>query len=255
MSVNSFKDLFSKHSKVYAASRPTYPTALYDFLASLPERRDVAWDCATGNGQAAVRLADYFRQVVASDASRTQIENAQQKSSVQYKVFSAEKADIKDKSVDLITVAQALHWFRFDGFYSEVRRVASKGAAIAAWTYGLHSVSPEVDRVTQRLYADVLGGYWPAEVRHIEMGYASIPFPFPQIEAPSLKIELEWDLPEMAAYLYSWSSVQKYMEEQKRDPVEMLHEDFASAWGDQATKRKVTWQLHVKAGRADGHKA
>lgn len=253
--MDSFKDLFSKQSKVYAASRPTYPKALYDFLASLPERRDLAWDCATGNGQAAVRLADYFRHVVASDASRAQIENAQQKSSVQYRVFSAEKADIADKSVDLITVAQALHWFHFDSFYSEVRRVAKKGAAIAAWTYGLHSVSPDVDRVTQRLYADVLGRYWPAEVKHIETGYASIPFPFPQIKAPSLKIELEWDLPEMAAYLYSWSSVQKYIEEQKRDPVEMLHKDFASAWGDHATKKKVTWQLHVKAGRVGGHKA
>lgn len=246
--MDSFKDLFSKQSKVYSRSRPTYPQSLFEFLAGLPERRGLAWDCATGNGQAAVRLAEYFDKVIASDASRAQVENAQQKSNVEYAVFPAERADIADGTVDLVTVAQALHWFDFDNFYNEVRRVARKGSVIAAWTYGLHSVSPEVDRITYRLYGDVLDGYWPAEIRYIENDYRDIPFPFPQIESPVFTIELEWDLADMAAYLYSWSSVQKYME-QKRDPVEMLHHDFASAWGDHAAKRKVTWQVHVKAGR------
>jgi ubiquinone/menaquinone biosynthesis C-methylase UbiE len=246
--VDSFKDLFSKQSRVYSLSRPTYPQALFDFLASLPERRELAWDCATGNGQAAVRLADYFDKVVASDASKTQVENAQQKSNVRYAVFPAEKTDIADGTVDLITVAQALHWFDLDSFYNEARRVARKGAAMAAWMYGLHSISPEIDRITYRLYRDVLGKYWPAEIKHVENAYSDMPFPFAQIESPGFTIELEWDLADMAAYLYSWSSVQRYMEEQKRDPVETLHPDFAAAWGDPATK-KVTWQVHVKAGR------
>ncbi len=197
-----------------------------------------------------MQLAGYFEKVVASDASKAQIENAQRKANVRYAVFPAEKADIADDSVDLITVAQALHWFNLDRFYSEVRRVARKGAAIAAWTYGLHSISPEIDTVTDRLYRDVLDGYWPAEIRHVKTAYRDIPFPFPHIESPGFMIELQWNLPEMAAYLYSWSSVQKYMEDRKHDPVEMLHEDFASAWGDYAKKRRVTWHVHLKAGRA-----
>lgn len=246
--MDSFKDLFSKQSRTYAMARPTYPQALFEFLAGLPERRELAWDCATGNGQAAVRLADYFDKVIASDASMAQIENAQKKVNVQYAVFPAEKADIVDKSIDLITVAQALHWFDFDGFYAEARRVARKGAAIAAWTYDLHSISQEVDRITYRLYKDVLGAYWPAEIRHVEAAYSSIPFPFERVESPEFAIELDWSMADMASYLYSWSSVQRYMEEQKRDPVEMLHRDFASAWGNY-TKRKVTWRIHMLAGR------
>jgi SAM-dependent methyltransferase len=224
-------------SKEYAASRPTYPRALFEFLAGLVERRELAWDCATGNGQAAAILAGYFDSVVASDASKKQIENARAGPNVRFAVFPAEKPDLADASVDLITVAQALHWFRLDDFYREARRVARKGAVIAAWTYGLHSVSPEVDRVTHLFYKDIVGPYWPLEVRYVENRYEGIPFPFPQVKTPSFQIELEWDMKNLVGYFYSWSSTQKYIEENKSDPVEKVSTLTWSLRGERRTPR------------------
>lgn len=245
-----FKDLFSKQSKEYAASRPTYPRALFDFVAGLAERRELAWDCATGSGQAAAVLAEYFQKVVASDASAKQIENARAGPNVRFAVFPAEKADLEDASVDLITVAQAIHWFHFDDFYREARRVARNGAVMAAWTYGLHSVSPDVDAVTQRFYKDIIGRYWPKEIRYVESRYEDIPFPFRQIDAPVFQIELEWSLRDLVGYLYTWSSVQRYMAENGSDPVEKAYPEFEKVWGN-TSRRKVTWPLYLKAGRID----
>jgi SAM-dependent methyltransferase len=244
----TFKDFFSKQSKGYAASRPTYPELLFDFLAGLADRRGLAWDCATGNGQAALALSKRFKQVIASDLSRKQIENAAHKNNIRYEVFPAEEANIKDNSVDLITVAQALHWFNLDRFYAEARRVLRKNGVIAAWTYGLHSVSPAVDRVVYQLYEDILGKYWPEERRHIENRYDDLPFPFERIAAPEFAMELDWDLSQVVGYLHTWSSVQKYAEQNSDDPVKKIEGSLEAAWGKEK-KRKVTWPLYVKVGR------
>jgi SAM-dependent methyltransferase len=254
--LSDFKDLFSKQSKEYAASRPSYPRALFDFLAGLVQKRELAWDCATGNGQAAAFLGEYFDRVIASDASARQIENARAGKNVHFAVFHAEKADIKDGSVDLVTVAQALHWFRFDDFYREVRRVSRRGGVIAAWAYGHHSIGPEVDRVTQAFYKDVVGRYWPAEVKYVENKYEDIPFPFAQISGtPDFQIDLEWSLRDLVGYFYTWSSVQKYIEENRSDPVEkLLYPGLKEAWSRDGTseRKKVTWPIYLKAGRVDG---
>jgi len=150
-----FKDLFSSNSKEYASARPKYPRSLFEFLVGLVQQRNLAWDCATGNGQAAVVLSEYFEQVIASDASKEQIKNAQPRNNIRYEVFPAEGTNLADSSVDLITIAQALHWFDLDDFYKEAKRVLRKddnnnsyGGVIAAWAYGLHSVSVEIDNIT-----------------------------------------------------------------------------------------------------------
>ncbi|MEO9295869.1 MAG: class I SAM-dependent methyltransferase [Nitrososphaera sp.] len=250
--MSGFKDLFSKQSKEYAASRPTYPKELFGFLASLVQKRELAWDCATGSGQAAAFLGGYFEQVIASDASAKQIENARAGPNVRFAVFSAEKADeLPDASVDLITVAQALHWFRFDDFYREVRRVSKKGGVVVAWAYGHHSAGPEVDRVSQHFFKDVIGRYWPAEIRYIENRYEDIPFPFAQIASPKFQIELEWSLRDLVGYLYTWSSVQRYIDENGSDPVETLYPDLKEAWEKDGAfeRKKVTWPIYLKVGR------
>ena len=247
------KDLFSKQSKEYASSRPTYPRALFEFVAGLINERNLAWDCATGNGQAAAALAGYFKLVVASDISAKQIENAQQKSNISYQIFPAEKTPLEDCSVDLITVAQAIHWFDFDRFYGEAKRVLKKGGVIAAWAYGHHAISPAIDKVSHYLYEDVLGDkYWPKERKYVEGRYEGIPFPFEQISAPQFQIRLEWNLPELMNYLYTWSSVQKFIEKNNYDPVKEIRGSFEEAWGgkDQAgVKKAVTWPLYLKVGR------
>jgi ubiquinone/menaquinone biosynthesis C-methylase UbiE len=258
------KDLFSKQSKLYASSRPTYPRAIFEFIIGLVDERNLAWDCATGNGQAAVVLADYFKQIVASDISTKQLENAQRKSSINYQIFPAEKTPLKDNSVDLITVAQALHWFDFDRFYNEVKRVLKKRdedsgskkksvGVIAAWAYGLHTISPEIDKVTHHLYEDILGDkYWPKERRYVESRYETIPFPFEQIPAPQFQIQLSWNMSELMNYFYSWSSVQNFIEKNNYDPVSKIRGNLEYAWGGKERihqKRGVVWPLYIKVGK------
>lgn len=247
-----FKDLFSKESSKYAAARPTYPKSLFDFLASLVDQRELAWDCATGNGQAAVILAGYFKQVIASDASAKQIENAEKRSNVSYEVFPAEKTTLDSGSIDLITIAQALHWFNFGEFYNEAKRVMKENAVIAAWTYGHYAISPEVDKVTHNLYEDVLGEYRPEEWKYIERRYEDIPFPFKQVSAPQFQIELRWNLQELVNYLYTWSSVQKFIEQNHSDPIKQIHGDLEQAWGKDRVqqKRGVKWPIYTRIGKA-----
>jgi ubiquinone/menaquinone biosynthesis C-methylase UbiE len=193
LELSQFKDLFSKQSKEYAISRPIYPKMLFEFLVSLVRYRKLAWDCATGNGQAALFLSEYFEQVIASYASKKQIENAQPRNNIRYEVFSAEKTNLEDNSIVLLTVAQALHWLDLDNFYKEVRRVMRKkdkaSGIIAAWAYGLHSISPDIDKATHYLYEDILGGYWPTERKYIDNKYMDKPFPFQRISPPQFQIE------------------------------------------------------------------
>ena len=255
------KDLFSAQSKEYASSRPTYPRGLFEFIVGLVDEKNLAWDCATGNGQAAVVLAEYFKEVVASDISARQLENAQQKSNFAYNLFPAENTPLEDNSVDLITIAQALLWFDFERFYSEARRVLIKrnegktggGGIIAAWAYGLHTISPAVDMITYKLYEDILGDkYWPAERKYVEDRYQTIPFPFEQIPAPEFQIQLSWNLPELVNYFRSWSSVQRFIEKNKYDPVSEICNSLEYAWGGRnkvGEKRKVVWPLYLKVGK------
>lgn len=254
-----FKDLFSSNSKEYASSRPRYPRSLFEFLVGLVRHRNLAWDCATGNGQAAVVLSEYFEQVIVSDASKEQIENAESRKNIRYEVFPAERTSIADSSVDLISIAQAIHWFDLDDFYKEAKRVLTKGAndggcggVIAAWAYGLHSVSKEIDKIIHLLYEDILGPYWPKERKIIENKYQDIPFPFQEIETPAFHIELDWSLSELLGYLYTWSSVQKYIQKNNSDPVKQVYDSLAAVWGDKNTwhKRKVVWPIYMRVGRS-----
>jgi ubiquinone/menaquinone biosynthesis C-methylase UbiE len=256
-----FKDLFSSNSKEYASSRPTYPRSLFEFLVGLVRYRNLAWDCATGNGQAAVFLSEYFEQVIASDASKEQIENAHPRDNIRYEVFPAERATLADNSVDLITIAQALHWFDLDEFYKEVKRVLRKdgngrdtngSGVIAAWAYGLHSISTEIDNITHLLYEDILGSYWPKERKIVENRYQGISFPFQEIDMPVFQIELDWTLSELIGYLYTWSSVQKFIKKNNSDPIKQIYDDLAAAWGDKNTwhkRRRVVWPIYIRVGR------
>jgi ubiquinone/menaquinone biosynthesis C-methylase UbiE len=256
-----FKDLFSSNSKEYASSRPTYPRSLFEFLVGLVRYRNLAWDCATGNGQAAVFLSEYFEQVIASDASKEQIENAEPRDNIRYEVFHAEKTTLADNSVDLITIAQALHWFDLDEFYKEVKRVLRKddnrgdtngSGVIAAWAYGLHSISTEIDNITHLLYEDILGSYWPKERKIVENRYQGISFPFQEIDIPVFQIELDWTLSELIGYLYTWSSVQKFIGKNNSDPIKQIYEDLAAAWCDKNSwhkRRRVVWPIYIRVGR------
>ena len=254
---DAFADHFSEHASDYARYRPTYPDALFETVTSYCPSLDLVWDCGTGNGQAAVRLAEWANHVVATDASDEQIRAATPHPRVEYRVEPAGAVSIEDSSVDLVTVAQALHWFDLDAFYAEVRRVIRPRGVVAAWTYTLFSVAPgeagagAINTVLQRYYEDVVGAYWPPERRHIEQGYRSLPFPFKEWDVPDLEIKTDWTLGDVVGYLRTWSASQRYRADRQADPVAEIDEALSAAWGSPDRERTLQWPVPIRIGRRE----
>jgi len=248
----SFKDHFSGHAASYAAYRPGYPLRLFEILAGLPQERHLAWDSGTGNGQAAVALAEHFDRVVATDPSAEQLAHAlPHPRVVEYRAGRAEESGLADGSVDLATAAQAFHWYDFDRYFAEVRRVLAPGGVVAVWTYNLARVDPEVDRWTDRLARQIVGPWWPPERRWVDEEYQTIPFPFDEIEIAPLRHEESWDLDRLTRYLRTWSSFQRYQKETGRDPLDEIQEGLTKAWGEPNEERTITWPIFIRAGRVE----
>jgi len=245
----NFEDHFSKHAGQYAQYRPKYPDKIYAYLASIAPSLSLAWDCGTGNGQAAIGLAKYFDKVHATDASAEQISRAYKHDKVDYHVEPAEHVSLNDSSVDLVTVAVAIHWFNFDEFYREVKRVLRPDGVLAAWTYSLTEISPEIDQLIDQLSNKIIGGFWPERIRYVEEGYKTLPFPFEEINPPTFVMEVNWDLHQFAGYLNSWSATQRYKAEKGQHPLEQIWPKLTAAWGDENEPRLICWPLHFRIGR------
>ena len=245
----NFEDNLSGHSGQYAQSRPNYPDEIYAYLASLAPDHSLAWDCGTGNGQAALGLATYFARVYATDASAEQISYAHPHKKVEYHAEPAEHVSLPSSSVDLVTVAVAIHWFNFEEFYREVKRVLKPDGIIAAWTYNLTEISPEIDELIRHYYKDIVGEYWPERIRYLEQKYETIPFPFEEIVPPRFVMERNWDQLQLAGFLNSWSATQRYKAQKGHHPLELIWDRVSSAWGDENEKRLVRWPLHFRIGR------
>lgn len=244
----AFADHFSGAAAEYAAFRPRYPAALFAALAAYAPAHDVAWDCATGSGQAALGLAAHFRQVIATDASAAQIAAAAPHPRVRYHVAAAEASGIAPRSVQLVTVAQALHWFDQDAFHAEVRRVVVPGGVVAAWGYALFELAPAVDALVRRFAYETLTGYWPPERAHVDAEYRSLPFPFPELPFPDVALEQSLTLDALAGYLRTWSAVLRHRERTGHDPVPALVDELRAWWGDAAVPRRVRWRLFGRVG-------
>jgi SAM-dependent methyltransferase len=245
----AFEDHFSGHSEQYAQHRPHYPDEIYAYLASIVPAHSLAWDCGTGNGQAAIGLAKYFERVYATDASAEQIALAQPHARVEYHVEPAEHVSLHDSSADLVTVAVAIHWFDFDEFYREVKRVLKLDGILAAWTYSFPEISPEIDLLIRRYYYEILNGYWPERIHYLEEQYKTIPFPFEEIVPPSFVMEIHWNLHQFAGFLDSWSATQRYKAQRGDHPLELIWEELAAAWGDETKMHLVRWPLYFRIGR------
>ncbi|MEE9303629.1 MAG: class I SAM-dependent methyltransferase [Thiotrichaceae bacterium] len=242
-----FKDHFSSKSADYSQYRPDYPVALFEYLAKITPGHQRVWDCATGSGQAAIALSSHFRKVFATDASKQQIINAQKQPNIHYAVAPAEQSGLDDNSVDLIVVAQALHWFDLNAFTVEVKRVLKADGLLAVWTYNLLEINPHIDQCVNRLYAEVLNGYWPRERALIESGYREINFPFAEIKTPSFKMEMKWSLEQLTGYLRTWSAVKNYLKEHDNDPVDVVEEELVEIW--QGESMQVEWPLTLRVWR------
>ncbi len=247
--IPTFRDHFSTVAADYADTRPTYPPGLFDWLARQCAAREFAWDCGAGSGQASIELAERFAQVVATDASAAQIAQATPHPRVEYRVAPAERSGLADRCADLVTVAQALHWFDLERFYAEVRRVAKPAAVLAAWTYGpLHVEGDALDALVQRFRAD-MAPWWPEERRHVENGYRELAFPFERIAAPSFSIDVRWNADRLLGYFRSWSSVVRFRQARALDPVDEIEPSLRAQWGAPSTLRSVRWPLALLAGR------
>lgn len=240
------KDNFSKNSPEYAQFRPKYPAELYSFLESLVEKRDSAWDCGTGNGQVAKELAKFFNRVEATDISQQQLDSAEKASNIRYALQSAEKTNFPDTSFDLITVAQAIHWFDFSRFYKEVNRTLTPGGIIAVIGYGLIKSNRQTNGLINHFYREVVGPYWDPERRFLDDGYRSIPFPFEEIHTPDLEMEIRWDFEHLIGYLKTWSAVKHFQNKRGYDPVAAISEDLKNAFGERSL---VKFPIFLRVGK------
>jgi len=246
----SFKDHFSNQAALYAKARPTYPPALFAELARLTPGRTLAWDCGTGNGQAAVGLAAHFERVVATEPSAAQLAEAVRHPRVKYSQSAELAPGVADGTADIVTAAQAAHWFDLKIFYPEVRRVLRPGGLLAVWGYNLCAIYPAVDPVVRHFHDVTMGPYWPPERKHALTGYRLLEFPFPEIPLPKLNLEVGWTAEEFAAYLRTWSSVARYAKTHGIDPVAALAPELTRVWGPE--RRRVTWPLGGRLGRVAG---
>lgn len=245
----AFRDHFSRVAKTYAAVRPHYPAELYAYLAALAPAHDIAWDAATGNGQAAVGRARHFDRVIATDASAAQIAQATLNPRVEYRVARAEESGLPAATIDLVAVAQAVHWFDLEAFYREVRRVARRGAITALWSYGYFTMTPEIDAAIARFAEGTLLEFWPPETRVIGERYRPLPFPFDEIEAPTFPMDQPITLAQVESYFRSWSGVQRYLDARGSDPVPAMMTELTKLWGDPASVRSAHFEIFLRVGR------
>lgn len=249
MSMPHYEDNFSGHAAIYARYRPTYPAALFEYLARIVPAHELAWDCGCGSGQAAVGVAEHFNRVIATDVSDPQVKHASRHQRVTYRIGPAERSGLGPCSVDLVTVAQALHWFDLAEFYGEVKRVLKPGGVFAAWCYHLTVITPAIDNLLTRYYDEIVGPFWSPRVQFVNTHYRDIPFPFEELNPPSFTAEAYWNLEDVIGYLTSWSATQRFLEMRKYSPVDDVKEKLLAAWGDADSPRRVQWPLYLRLGR------
>lgn len=242
------KDNFSDNTPAYARFRPGYPEELVHYLLEHTPVHKTAWDCGTGNGQLAKKLAPHFDTVYATDISLPQLDQAMAADNIIYRQSPAEKTNFSDKQFDLVTVAQAVHWFRFDAFYQEVYRTLKDDGLLLITGYSLLHVNPEIDQVIRHFYTDIVGPYWDRERKYIDELYLTIPFPFQDIPSPQLEQKYLWNLEQLIGYLYTWSAVKHFTNQEGKDPVLLIKDALATLWGAE-TMREVSFPTLIRAGR------
>lgn len=247
--MSTSKNWFDQGGQNYARFRPEYPAELASFLASTVQEHHQALDVGCGNGQLTQLLAAHFDTVLGVDPSADQIANITEHERIRYQCAPAEKLPVADNSVNLITAAQAAHWFHLPSFYQEARRIAKPNSVLALISYGVLNLEPDLDQRFQHFYWDEIGPYWPAERKLVDEGYASLDFPFEEISAPALAIRVQWDLAQFLGYLFTWSAVRHAKEAGSEDLILQFATDIAIAWGDENRQRSIVWPINMRIGK------
>ena len=241
------KDNFSTQAGLYAQFRPSYPKEMIDYVVSQVADKETALDVATGNGQVAGALSEHFKKVFATDISQKQLDNAIKKDNIVYRVSAAENTDFDANTFDLITVAQAIHWFDFDVFYKEIHRILKPNGVFAVLGYGLLYTNAGADRILHDFYTNIVGPYWDPERKYLDENYTTIPFPFEEQETPKFVNELTWDFEQLTGYLETWSAVQHYIKQHNSNPIDLIREALREAW--QKGDKKVYFPLLLRIGK------
>jgi ubiquinone/menaquinone biosynthesis C-methylase UbiE len=243
------KDRFSDQASSYALYRPVYPKELFEYIVSFVKERRVAWDCATGNGQSAFPLSDYFKKVFASDISRKQLEQAASKDNIEYVVCSAEETPFEENSFDLITIAQAYHWINWKRFGEEANRVGKNDCVIAVWMYDLiSSENRDINTLIQFFYKNITGPYWDAERKHVDDHYANVQFDFEILPAKDFSIEVNFKPEQLLGYFSTWSATQNFIKANGYSPVTEVKKELRKLWnGDEA--KQFYFPLVLKLGK------
>jgi len=244
-------DRFSTQASQYARYRIDYPAELYDWLLPQVESRERAWDCATGNGQVAVVLANSFVRVDATDLSENQLAQAALRPNVHYQVARAEHTPFPAQRFDLITVAQAVHWFDHDAYHAEVRRVARPGAVLAEWGYNFCRTDSAALNAALDHFHDVTSApYWDANRQHISSEYARIAFPFADVQHTRFAEKRQWTVADMLGYLRTWSATANYARQHAgADMVALVADELTHLWGE--GEREITFPVFARTGRVD----
>ncbi|WP_374515773.1 class I SAM-dependent methyltransferase [Niveibacterium sp.] len=243
-------DLFSADSAHYAAVRPGYPAALFEWIADAAPARGCVWDCGTGNGQAAVALAGLFERVEATDLSAAQIAHAKPHPKVRYRVMAAEATDFPDEAFDAVCVAQALHWFDMDRFGPELDRVLKPGGLFAAWGYGGFSLNPAFDAALRRAVLDPIAAHWAPQNQLLWGGYRAIRLPYPDVDVPCIRMPVLADLAGVIAYLKSWSAVRLHAEAHGDGLLREAAEALLPVWGGPpSVVQALEFSFHLRAVR------
>jgi SAM-dependent methyltransferase len=247
----TFEDHYSGHADAYARHRPRYPEELFVWLASVSPGRALAWDAGTGSGQVAVALTNHFDRVIASDASSEQLARARPHERVEYRHEPSGRSSLASASVDLITVGAAAHWFELDDFYREVRRVANPAAVLALFSYGPRDFADAIGPIVHRFQEEILDGYWPERIQLVHERYATLPFPFEKLAVPPFTMTAEWNVPELLAFLETWSASQRYFQQHGTRATDAIAPELTRMWGDPETRRALRCPLFVRAGRIE----
>jgi SAM-dependent methyltransferase len=241
---------FGEYAADYAKSRPQYPAALWQWVASQCEAHERAWDAGCGNGQASLALAQYFNHVTATDISAEQIASATPHGNISYAALRTEDASFAPASLDLVCVAQALHWFDLNSFWPQVQSALKTRSVFLAVAYGVFSVNEEIDAVSKQYFVDVVDPYQAAGNRMVGNGYRDVQFPFEMIEAPKMAIECQWTLDQLVSYVATWSAAVRMKKEQGVDPIAAYRVALEHLWGDAQSQRNVRMPLTIRAGRS-----
>jgi len=238
---------YSGVARAYSTARPAYPAELFDWLAASAPRHDVAWDTATGSGQAALGLAPHFERVVATDTSEAQIRHAHPHPRVEYRVAKAEASGLPDGSVDLAVAAAAFHWFDRSRFDPEVKRVLRSGGVLAVWTYHVAYAEPPFDELFGPFYRDVVQPYFAPGARLVDRRYEDVTLPGRPLEAPAFTMTTRWNAGAILDFVRTWSGVHACREATGKDPVAQLAPRAEALCGSPDAVHEIRWPLYLRA--------